>query len=473
MQKKITLGLFALLLIGFINSPGYSQEIVRYNHNYLDPYFNNPSYLGNSGYTSLTLDYRHQWLGIEGAPTTTSLLFHLPFNHKMSAGINLSNDEFGSFNTIRSLATFGYKIYLGREASIQHYVGFGLSAGVNRTTLDMNDVNPSDPVAVDLLNSNYTLDGQFGLHYRYGNFELGFALPRLVKTPYVSTQSFNEIQFEQFSYTYTTLRYRLDIGHDFAFEPWVGYRTIDKFDNQISGTGVFYYKDILWAGGSYEQNSGVSFFIGFSVGRMFKAAYSYELASDQTPEIGQGTHDFLLMARIGKTDKLADVRSGYIKEKKLEPEEEKPEVVEPVDEIKEESPPVAPVVEEEIEEIPEKPVPEIEEVIVPEEIIESPPEQIVKEPESIVIDEISADEELEPGHYVIVGAFRVQENAINYMNEVIAAGYPGEIKYHKVKELYYVSLAQQGTIDNAKSLLENFRKSEDIDFKEAWILSIE
>src|SRR6187431_1205155 len=87
---------FIILLVLCINGGHlYAQQNLVYNHFFLNPSLYNPSYFGANRYTEVFLNYRKQWSGVNGAPSTATLNFHLPFNHKTAMGITAYQDEAG------------------------------------------------------------------------------------------------------------------------------------------------------------------------------------------------------------------------------------------------------------------------------------------------------------------------------------------------------------------------------------------
>src|SRR5688572_8178065 len=119
--------IFTVIVFLLLTNQMFGQQNVFYNHYFFNPFLYNPSYVAHNGYTELYLNYRKQWAGFEGAPTTGTLNFHLPINHKMGVGITGYQDQAGVLRTTTGLVSFGYQIYLGNTI-VQHKIAFGLSA---------------------------------------------------------------------------------------------------------------------------------------------------------------------------------------------------------------------------------------------------------------------------------------------------------------------------------------------------------
>lgn len=65
----------------------HAQQNVVYSHYYLNPFLYNPSFAASNGYSELYLNYRNQWSGLEGAPTTGTISLQLPLNPKVGLGL--------------------------------------------------------------------------------------------------------------------------------------------------------------------------------------------------------------------------------------------------------------------------------------------------------------------------------------------------------------------------------------------------
>ena len=171
-MKTKHLPLYALLAL--ISITASAQQNMFYNHYYINPFLYNPSYIAPSGYTELYLNYRKQWSGISGAPTTGTASLHVPLNYKAGLALTASQDEAGLLITSSGLVSFSYQIFLGEKLTDVHKISFGLSAGVINSRINADKADDSqDPV---LGNSTSSMDGRFGMHYQYNNLKIGFAL---------------------------------------------------------------------------------------------------------------------------------------------------------------------------------------------------------------------------------------------------------------------------------------------------------
>lgn len=446
-----------------------AQQNLIYNHYFLSPYLLNPSFIAPSGYTELNLNTRKQWAQFEGAPTTLTANLQIPVNHKMGWAINVYNDRAGVMQTNTGAASFAYQVYLGKSTEVNHKIGFGLTMGYSMSRVDLSKVD--DPTDPSLNNSNTSnLDGQFGMHYQFNNLKIGFALPSLFYSKVISADAFNAPRLDALKNTFTSLSYNFKLGERFSFEPYVLYRTNEIKSNQVEVMGVFKVDNLLWAGGSYRQDYGPAGFLGFTLKEKINIGYAYEFAPKIADGFGTGSHEIHVNLRIGKKNRAVRPASPTPQAKE---EPVQPTVVkQPVEEVK-------PVVEKPVVEPTQQPEQKVTEQKITTEqkqVVEKPievtpqPEPEPKEKEKLVT---LNGRGLKPGHYVVVGAFRSNQNALAYMNNLKKEGYQATVSYSPIKEYYYVHLGNVATLDEAKKLRDSYRKENKLTLKDTWILSIE
>lgn len=79
---KLLIRAFVCAAVFMITQSLYAEHSKLYSHYFLNPFLYNPSFVVPSGYTEVYLNYRSQWAGVAGAPTTGTLSFHLPLSYR-------------------------------------------------------------------------------------------------------------------------------------------------------------------------------------------------------------------------------------------------------------------------------------------------------------------------------------------------------------------------------------------------------
>lgn len=472
----------------------YGQQTLFYNHYYVNPFLYNPSYIAPNGYSEAYLNFRKQWTNIQGAPTTYTANLHLPMSYKTGIGVTLLQDQAGSFKTTKGLLSFAYQIYLGEKITDIHKISFGLSAGVSNSRLDADDNDDiQDPVYGN--SATYSMDGQFGLHYQYNNFKIGFALPTIFESRVVSDVSFNKDGNTQLDNMIATISYDFKLGPRVSVEPMFTYRTFNNLDPQFEGLASLKLSNVGWIGGAYRQDYGAVGFFGLNIKEKFKVGYAYEFATEQTDRIGNGTHEVQIIVRLGKKHfgrPGASNKTGGAVITKQTSAEMKPatHIIDPVDDESEGST-------EEVDqyvhdsttgdadrETSRSTITDNQSVDVR---TESPAVQdaVAHEPgnttaeryhNSLTKGQKITDLEggnLQPGHYVVVGAFEHETNAKNYHRTLKRSGYPAHVAFHPGRGYFIVHMDNVDTLEDARSLRDKYRQMSRYSFRDTWILSIE
>ncbi len=459
-MKRILLYFILILL----PATAIAQQTPIYGLYFMDLYQINPAAAALKNFSTLHLDYRQQWRGIEGAPVTSTLTLELPVGKKVSIGFNFMNDKRGILTTNSGMGTFAYRIPFGKD----HNLRFGLSMGLGWNNIDFSLIDDmNDPALTNALDNNMFMVGQFGALYNIKNFSLGFTFPTLFKSNLISDQEFQNVVLEPFKNYYITAGYRFDMGRNFAMEPWVVYRANETQPPQVEGTLILWIKNIIWAGATYRQDYGMAYETGFRISDVINLGYAYEPASQMVNGFGNGSHELHMSIRIGRKK---DRRTAKETEVLLAAEEEKEqEVLQETQWQQKDQPPPPVVIIEETEKKEEAQAEERQAEQETEEMAEPvPEEQITGEQAGYKRGHHLL--EMPAGHYVIIGAFRIFENAENYSDRVAMEGYPASFGFLTPKNLYYVWIYKGSTSRGARRRRDELRKLQQ--FKDAWYLKV-
>lgn len=121
MKIKLLIGF--LLFLCFEN---IAQDVPIYNQYFMNPYVYNPAFVGHNENPTLFLSHRRQWIGIEGAPVSSSISFHTELKKNAAFGAHLYTEKRGLLTSSTAELALGYKLKLGPK----NFVQFGLAAGV-------------------------------------------------------------------------------------------------------------------------------------------------------------------------------------------------------------------------------------------------------------------------------------------------------------------------------------------------------
>ena len=337
-MKKFFGIILANCLIGFFATaqvkPFYTQYI-------LNNYILNPAVTGIENYTDVKLSYRHQWVGINGAPVTGYFSIQGPIGKKdlrtnvnsfeipgedprgkkywdeyavsaphQGIGLTAINDKAGYINRWSVAATYAYHKPLGVRTAL----AVGFSGGFSSVSLDRGQVDfgngpqndPNDPAVGYASGDLKKLKPEIGAGlWLYSNhYFVGVSVLNIIpgKAKFVKTSNPDIGDYFTPNY-FITAGYRFFLTDDITALPSVMYQ---YWQPQLSGlhTNIkLQYRDILWIGASYRLSdliSGYSGMVGVNVSNTFNVSYAYENATtSRLKTYTKGTHEIMLGFLLG------------------------------------------------------------------------------------------------------------------------------------------------------------------------------
>lgn len=268
-----------------------------YSQFYLNPFVYNPANAGSDGYTSLYLAHRRQWMGIEGAPVTSSLSLHSPLSKTTAAGMLLSLDQTGVLQHMNAAVSFAYVIPLGRE----HNFRMGLSAGLSRQSMDLSKATPEQMayLAEHVAEQN-NFQARFGINYHYRNLNIGLASNNLSRAPGLSGHPTEKRLIDPLHDLVLNAIYHINlVPKQIQAEPYLIYHRFEESQRAEAGM-LFYYKNFIWTGASFRSDYRVTTFFGVNLLNKVKLAYAYELGSAAISGLLHSTHEIQLAIKLGK-----------------------------------------------------------------------------------------------------------------------------------------------------------------------------
>ena len=131
---------FGLVLIGMGMGSVQAQQLFRRSQFMTNSFLSNPAIAGTLPETPVTMTFRNQWTGFDGAPETMTLSGHTSLPNNLGIGaIVYSDDTGGAINRTGLEIAGSYTIDLNNYDA----VSFGLSVMANQWSFD-NDLDVWD-----------------------------------------------------------------------------------------------------------------------------------------------------------------------------------------------------------------------------------------------------------------------------------------------------------------------------------------
>lgn len=319
-----------------------AQQRPHYTQYIINPYIINPAITGIENYTDVKIGVRDQWVGLNGAPKTTYISIHGPLgknDYRTSAtsfevpgenprgraywetytaaephhgiGLNIINDQTGSFRFFSASATYAYHLGLNPTTNLSG----GFSAGITKVSIDRSkhDFNgtgdPSDPAVGSAFSGELTKvkpNIGFGLWLYSRDYFVGFAaqqiMPQTISFVDDNTAILTKGRFVP--HLFLTAGYRFLLNDDINAIPslmvkYIKGSSLKEF--QPEANIKLQYQDIFWVGGSYRYQDGYAGMLGMNVKNSFNISYSYDRSNNNTQlnAFNRGTHEIVLGFLLG------------------------------------------------------------------------------------------------------------------------------------------------------------------------------
>lgn len=288
--------LFLYLFMG-INIFAYPQQDPLFSQVMFNQMAINPGYAGSNDMICATALNRQQWVGFEGAPSTTVFTVNAPFKlFKLTSGVGLSiqKDKAGFDDNMDFSLAYAYRMDVGPGK-----LGIGLDIGLFNKALEPKWVIPSsdyhvqpsgDPLIPENNESHIAFDMGFGIHYKTDELYLG-----------ISTTHLNEAKIKFSNSTpYLTRHYYLIAGYHlpinnplFEVTPSLFVYSDGKTSQLSINTNVLYNKKI-WGGVTYRAGDAIVGMVGMELFNGVRVGYAYDFATSDIRKNSNGSHEFML-----------------------------------------------------------------------------------------------------------------------------------------------------------------------------------
>jgi type IX secretion system PorP/SprF family membrane protein len=257
-------------------------------------------------------------MNIDGGPAIANFSLQAPLGTTAGFGLSVTNDKKGLLTNSALRLTFAYSLSLADHSSVR----FGVSAGGSWNSLDMDAINTNDPAFANVLDNNASITGNAGISLHLKTVHFGVSMPTIFSPSYVSTDAFNITEVKPFQSLIINASNRFYFNNNKnVFEPYALYRINTDLPAQFEVAGVLHLNHVVWVGGSYKQDFGISALGGIKVQNLFAIGASYGLANSGINELNSPTFEVSLSLLLGPRKKGIHPYSfvNTVKEKEKKP----------------------------------------------------------------------------------------------------------------------------------------------------------
>ena len=253
------------LIISAQQTPHYTQYM--YNMQTI-----NPAYVGVRSDLSINLLSRSQWVGVEGAPKTTTFSLNGRTINGLGLGFSVINDKIGLAEISNVNIDASYTVVL----SERNRLSLGLKGGASFFNNNLAEgITPDNEIYASTKGSNINVGvGAFFYNERY---YVGLSMPYLLKTPqFRIDNSENVTGLSDNINVFTTAGIVFEINEKIKFRPSTLIKYVQNLPLSIDFNTNILYNNKIELGLSYRYHDSASAMIAVVLGKNFRIGYAYD-----------------------------------------------------------------------------------------------------------------------------------------------------------------------------------------------------
>jgi type IX secretion system PorP/SprF family membrane protein len=291
---KTRILLFALLFTGVLSYAQQDAQFTQYMYNTINI---NPAYAGSRGALSMFALYRTQWVGIDGAPVTSTVSMNTPLNEsRLGLGISLINDKIGPTTENTISADLSYTI----NTSDEWKLSLGLKATANLFDLDATKLNNVVPDPSLQNYSTFSPNIGAGVYFHSDKAYVGLSIPNFIETQRYDDNDV-KIYKEKMNY-YLIAGYVFDLSDTVKFKPAALTKMVEGAPLQVDISGNFMFFDKFMLGASYRWSAALSAMVGFQATEGLYIGYGYDRETTNLDNYNSGSHEIFLRYELFKNN---------------------------------------------------------------------------------------------------------------------------------------------------------------------------
>lgn len=283
-----------VLLVFLLTSVLYAQQdpsytLYQYNMNVI-----NPAYSGTNGINEVNLNYRSQWVNLDGSPRTQFLSIGAPINDKVGLGLSIINDKVFVLKETDVYFDFSYKL----QVSDSTFLYMGIKAGGSFIDIDLNSLDiMNDPVFSENVN-NFNPNVGLGFYLKGKKYYINLSAPSLLKSKRYEKDGVVVSHATDKLHVYAGAGYKFSLNETIYLTPSFLSRFVSGAPASVDLTATAEFNNLFDIGLSYRLDESISALGLYKISDIIHFGYAYEMTTTEVKDYSKGTHEVLLRFRF-------------------------------------------------------------------------------------------------------------------------------------------------------------------------------
>jgi type IX secretion system PorP/SprF family membrane protein len=238
---------------------------------------------------------RHQWVGIEGHPTTQTFSIQAPLrSQNVGVGMNAVYDQVGFERKFSVNFDYAYQVSITDATSLR----FGIKGGFTNYSHNLNDYQQypdgtSDPLFQSKVENKFMPNVGIGLYLSSERYFLSLSLPKLIENSYQSNTS-NYSTKSEMRHLFFAGGMVFTLSDFVKFKPTFMTQAVAGAPFQYDLSANFLLADKFWVGAMYRSGDAVSAIVQWIVNRNIRIGYAYDFTTSELKYYQHGVHEIML-----------------------------------------------------------------------------------------------------------------------------------------------------------------------------------
>jgi type IX secretion system PorP/SprF family membrane protein len=261
----------------------------------------NPAYAGNRDAVGINYFQRKQWIGLQGAPNTSSISIDGPANNnKFGWGVQLYGDELGveKANGINFMSST--RVQLSNKGILSAGLTFGLmNYRIDLFSLAAQLYQKDDPDYFANKSAWMPTVG-LGLYYNTDKFYVGLSMPSVLKSRMANINLLNSgLQKINKQHVFITSGYVFEISDVVKLKPSTMVKMVSGAPIEFDFNTNVWLHELIGFGLSYRTGDAVIGMAELQATDNFRIGYAYESTISPLRFYNNGTHELMLRYEFG------------------------------------------------------------------------------------------------------------------------------------------------------------------------------
>lgn len=295
-----------LMIMGTLLSKG--QQDPMYTQYIFNLQTVNPAYAGFWQTMGVTVLSRHQWVGLNGHPTTQTFSFQTPLrSQNVGIGLNVVLDKVGLEKRLLVNIDYSYKILLSENTALR----FGIKGGFTNYSHNLTEYVqypdiPYDPLFQSTIDNKFMPNVGVGLFLSSQKYFLSLSLPKIFENSYQSNVS-NYSTKSELRHIFLAGGMMINLSENIKFKPSFMTKAVTGSPFEYDLSANFLLAEKFWIGGMYRSGDAFGAIAQWIFNNKLRIGYAYDFTTTDLRNYQNGVHEIMISYEfvVGKREVIS------------------------------------------------------------------------------------------------------------------------------------------------------------------------